>query len=79
MCHVIIHVAPRMFQEYLEWREAAADVCFPAVHMDPLDHVHAYVRAVADATRELCDLIVSSYQETTSVISKSGGCSRYVT
>ncbi|KAM9843017.1 tripartite motif-containing protein 16-like [Aulostomus maculatus] len=60
-------------QEYSEWRDGVANVCcLPSVHMNRMDHLKSYVQVVADATRELCDLILSSYRDKLSRISNVG-------
>ncbi|XP_070704744.1 E3 ubiquitin-protein ligase TRIM16-like [Pempheris klunzingeri] len=58
-------------QEYSEWKEGVVDVCLPTVCINRMDHLTSYLRAVTDATQELCDLIRSSYTEKLNFIWKS--------
>lgn len=62
------------FQEYGEWKKGAADLSLPTVPVSCMDGLASYVEAVTAATRELRDLILSSYQEKTSPTWKHVEC-----
>ncbi|KAK5856232.1 hypothetical protein PBY51_007841 [Eleginops maclovinus] len=50
-------------QEYSEWKKGVADVCLPSPHINRMNHLTSFVQVVTDTTKELCDLILSSYTE----------------
>ncbi|XP_010736894.3 tripartite motif-containing protein 16 [Larimichthys crocea] len=60
-------------QEYSEWKKGVSDVCMPTAYINRMDHLTSYAQVVTDATKELCDLILSSYREKLNLICKSGG------
>ncbi|KAM6913601.1 E3 ubiquitin-protein ligase TRIM16-like [Lycodopsis pacificus] len=59
-------------QEYSEWKKGVADVWRPSPYINRMDHLTPYVQVVTDSTQELCDLILSSYNEKLKCICKSG-------
>lgn len=61
-----------LFQEYSEWKKGVADVHLPSVYINRMDYLTSYVRAVTDATEELCDLILTSYRDKLSMFCKGG-------
>lgn len=62
------------FQEYGEWKKGAADFSLPTVPVSSMDGLTSYVEVVTAATRELCDLILSSYREKNSLTWKHAEC-----
>ncbi|TKS92008.1 Tripartite motif-containing protein 16 [Collichthys lucidus] len=58
-------------QEYSEWKKGVSDVCMPTAYINRMDHLTSYAQVVTDATKELCDLILSSYREKLNLICKS--------
>ncbi|KAG8006935.1 Tripartite motif-containing protein 16 [Nibea albiflora] len=58
-------------QEYSEWKKGVSDVCLPTAYINRMDHLTSYAQVVTDATKELCDLILSSYREKLNLICKS--------
>lgn len=49
----------------------------PTAYINRMDHLTSYAQVVTDATKELCDLILSSYREKLNLICKSGECITY--
>ncbi|XP_054615861.1 tripartite motif-containing protein 16-like isoform X2 [Dunckerocampus dactyliophorus] len=59
-------------QEYLQWKEGVPDVCLPNVSVNNMEHVKSYAPVVASVTQELCDLLLTSYQDKLSITAKGG-------
>nr|XP_057905740.1 tripartite motif-containing protein 16-like isoform X2 [Doryrhamphus excisus] len=53
-------------QEYLKWKEGVPD-CLPKVSINNMEHIKSYVQVVASVTQELCDLLLTSYQDKLSI------------
>ncbi|XP_033827567.1 tripartite motif-containing protein 16-like [Periophthalmus magnuspinnatus] len=59
-------------QKYSEWKKMSPDVSLPAVHIKNMEHLSSYVQTVTHTTKQLCELLLSSYKESMDKVFKSG-------